>query len=54
MKMWKILQIVGVLILLVGVVVRVGGEFYGVHLALLGLLLWIVGKVGAWLKSDQA
>lgn len=54
MKTWKILQIVGVLLLLVGVVVRVDGEFYGVHMALLGLLLFVVGRLGTWLKSDQA
>ena len=54
MKAWKILQIVGVLLLLVGVVVRVGGEFYGMHMALLGLLMFVVGRLGAWLKSDKA
>ena len=54
MKALKIAQIIGVLILLIGVVVRVGGEFYGMHLALLGLLTFVVGRIGAWLKSDAA
>lgn len=54
MTAWKISQIVGVFLLLIGVVIRVGGEFYGVHLALLGLVFFIVGRLGAWLKSDQA
>jgi hypothetical protein len=52
MKAWKIVQLVGVLALLLGVVIRVGGEFYGMHLALLGVLLYAVGKVGTWLKHD--
>jgi hypothetical protein len=53
MKAWKIAQIVGVVLLLVGVVIRVGGSFYGMHLALLGLLVYVVGRLGAWLKSDR-
>ena len=50
MKAWKILQIVGVLLLLVGVVVRVGGEFYGMHMALLGNAAvrdWPAGSLAA-------
>jgi len=54
MKVLKIIQIVGVLLLLLGVIVRVSGEIYGMHLALLGLLTYTVGRVGAWLKSDRA
>lgn len=53
MRNWKIAQIVGVAVLLIGVVVRVGGEIYGTHLALLGLLVFVVGRIGAWLKSDK-
>lgn len=53
MRNWKIAQVVGVLVLLVGVVVRVGGDFYGMHIALLGLLVFVVGRIGAWLKSDK-
>jgi multisubunit Na+/H+ antiporter MnhG subunit len=53
MKAWKILQVIGVLALLLGVVIRVSGEFYGMHLALLGLLLFVVGRVGAWMKDDR-
>lgn len=52
MKAWKIVQLVGVLLLLLGVVIRVGGEFYGVHLALLGVLIYTVGRVTLWLKKD--
>lgn len=54
MKAWKIAQVVGVLMLLLGVVIRVSGEFYGIHLALLGLLLYAVARVATWLKSDRA
>lgn len=52
MKAWKIVQLVGVLLLLLGVVIRVGGEFYGMHLALLGVLMYTVGRVTLWIKKD--
>jgi hypothetical protein len=54
MKAWKIVQLVGVLLLLLGVIIRVGGEIYGMALAILGVLLYATGRVAAWLKSDQA
>lgn len=54
MKTWKIAQLIGVLMLLAGVVIRVNGEIYGVHLAMLGLLIYVVAKVTLWIKSDKA
>lgn len=55
MKVWKITQIVGFLLLALGVVIRAGaGEFYGTWMAVIGLLVWAAGKTGAWLKSDKA
>lgn len=53
MKTWKILQVVGVLTLLVGVVVRVGGEYYGTAIALLGVLVYAIARVTTWVKSDR-
>lgn len=54
MKAWKIVQLVGVLLLLFGVVVRVGaGEMYGTALAFVGAVIFAVGRIGAWLRSDQ-
>jgi len=54
MKAWKILQLVGVLVLLLGVIVRAGtGEYYGTGLAVLGVLLFAIGRIGGWLRSDQ-
>jgi len=53
MRNWKIAQIIGVLVLLVGVVVRVGGEINGTLIALIGLLVFVAGRIGAWLKSDK-
>lgn len=48
---YKLLQLGGVLILLFGVAVRTGtGEYWGTAVALLGLLLFIVGRVAAWLR----
>lgn len=52
MNAWKITQLVGVLLLLIGVVVRVGGQIDGTAVALLGLVLFAVGRIGGWLKSD--
>lgn len=51
--MWmKLLQLVGVLLLLVGVAGRAGAdEFWGTWLALIGLLLFAAGRVAAWLKT---
>lgn len=50
--MWtKLLQLVGVALLLVGVIARAGAdEYWGVGLALLGLVLFAVGRIAAWLK----
>lgn len=49
----KLLQLVGVLLLLVGVIARAGaGEYWGTALALFGVLLFAVGRVLAWLKRD--
>ena len=36
MRAWKVVQLVGVLLLLLGVVIRVGGEFYGMWLVIVG------------------
>jgi hypothetical protein len=54
MKAWKIVQLVGVLLLLLGVVVRVSGELAGMWLVVLGVLLYTVARVTLWLKSDNA
>ncbi len=54
MRAWKIAQLIGVLVLLLGVVIRVSGELWGVHMALLGLAVYAVGRIGAWLKSDKS
>lgn len=54
MKAWKITQIVGFLLLVVGVIAAAGaGEHWGYGLAMLGVLVLAVGRVGAWLKSDK-
>ncbi len=48
----KQLQIVGFVLLALGVVIRVGGEYAGTGLALLGFLIWTVGKVADWYRRD--
>lgn len=54
MKAWKITQIVGFLLLAIGVIARAGaGEYWGTGLAMLGVVVYAVGRVGAWLKSDR-
>jgi hypothetical protein len=54
MKAWKVTQLVGVLLLLFGVIVRAGaGEFWGTGVAVFGVLVFAVGRVAGWLRSDQ-
>jgi hypothetical protein len=53
MRAWKVVQLVGVLLLLLGVVIRVGGEFYGMWLVIVGVLMYAIGRIASWLKSDQ-
>jgi hypothetical protein len=50
-KLYKALQIAGVLLILIGVVVRVDGEIYGTGIAVLGVLLYAAGRIGAWWKT---
>lgn len=51
LKRYKVIQLVGVLILLLGVIVRAGaGEYYGTGMAVLGALLFAVGRVAAWMR----
>jgi hypothetical protein len=53
-KTWKIVQVVGVLVLLLGVIIRAGtGDHVGTGIAVLGAILYAVGRVATWLKSDQ-
>lgn len=54
MKKLKIAQVVGVLLLLFGVIVRAGaGELYGTYFMLLGILIYATARVIAWVKSDK-
>jgi Na+-driven multidrug efflux pump len=47
----KLLQLIGVVLLLLGVIARAGaGEFWGTWLALIGFLLFAAGRVIAWLR----
>jgi hypothetical protein len=47
----KLLQLTGIVLLLLGVVARAGaGEFWGTLLAAMGFLLFLVGRVIAWIK----
>jgi hypothetical protein len=51
-KSLKALPLLGVLLLLVGVIARAGaGEYWGTALALLGTLLFALGRVLAWWKN---
>lgn len=54
MKAWKITQIIGFLLLAVGVIARAGaGAEWGTALGMLGVIVYAVGRVGTWLKSDR-
>lgn len=48
----KALQLVGFLLLALGVIVRAGsGEFWGTWVALIGFLLYALGRVAAWWRN---
>lgn len=54
MTKWKVVQIIGVIALLLGVIIRAGaGEIYGTAIAALGVVIFAVGRVAAWLRSDR-
>lgn len=54
MKELKIAQVIGVLLLLFGVIVRAGtGEIYGMYFVILGVLIYATARVTAWVKSDK-
>lgn len=53
MKRWKIVQVIGVLALLLGVILRAGaGEIYGTAIGAVGIIIFAVGRVATWLLSD--
>lgn len=54
-KFWKLVQVIGFLLIVSGVVGTVIGGFHiatGGPLAFLGLALWFLGRFGAWWKRD--
>lgn len=54
MKAMKIAQLVGFLVLAIGVIIRAGaGEYYGTFIALIGVLIYAVARVAAWMQSDK-
>lgn len=54
MKKLKIAQVIGVLLLLFGVIIRAGtGEIYGMYFVILGVLIYATARVTAWVKSDK-
>lgn len=54
MKKLKIAQLVGVLLLLVGVIIRAGtGSADGMYLVIFGVLIYTISKVSAWIISDK-
>lgn len=54
MKKLKVTQLIGILLLFLGVIVRAGtGEFWGMYLVVIGILTYAVAKVTAWIHSDR-
>ncbi len=55
-KKWKIVKIISVLLIFIGVLIGFSGESkggdavtgFGVFVVFLGLIMFIVGKIGAW------
>lgn len=55
MKKLKIAQVVGILILLLGVIIRAGaGEYYGMWLVVFGIMIYATARIAAWVKDDKA
>jgi hypothetical protein len=51
-KPYKAAQLLGFLLIAVGVIARAGaGEFWGTGLALLGVLVFACGRVAAWWRN---
>jgi uncharacterized membrane protein YbaN (DUF454 family) len=53
MKTWKIVQVVGVLLLLLGLIAQIGGAMWGTPSMLLGVVMFATGRIAVWLKSDK-
>jgi len=54
MKTLKIIQIIGVLILLLGVFIRTGtGDYSGTAIAMLGILIFTVSRLTLWVQSKS-
>jgi len=54
MKTLKIIQIIGVLILLLGVIIRTGtGDYSGTAIAMLGILIFTVSRLTLWVQSKS-
>lgn len=48
-KKWKAMQLIGVALLIIGVVARIGtGDYWWVGVAVIGLIVYALGRVLAW------
>ena len=54
MKTLKIIQLVGFLLLALGVIIRAGaGEYYGAVIAFFGFFVYVTARVIAWIQSGK-
>jgi hypothetical protein len=53
MKAWRIVQVVGVLVLTVGILLRIGEQDYGTRVAATGALVYALGWLGAWIGRKE-
>ena len=54
-KLWKLVQVAGFIIVLFGVVAASVGAMQvgaGGAIAVLGILVWLIGRFGAWWQHD--
>jgi hypothetical protein len=55
MKKLKIAQVIGILMLLVGVIIRAGaGEYYGIWLVMFGIIIYATARIWSWVANDKA
>ena len=53
MKAWRIIQVVGVLVLTVGILLRIGNQDSGTVVAVVGAIVYALGWLGAWLGRKE-
>lgn len=52
MKKLKVAQVIGILLLLIGMIIRISGDLDGMWMVIVGVMVYATARVSAWVKSD--